>query len=40
MFEIVNLEVWTLTPVDTIDQAEKVELGRQFVFDHGNFVMD
>jgi hypothetical protein len=40
MFEIANLEVWTLTPVETLDQAEKVELGRQFVFDHGKFVMD
>ena len=40
MFEIANLEVWTLTPVESIDQAEKVELARQFVFDHGNFVMD
>jgi hypothetical protein len=39
-FEIANLEVWTLTPVETLDQAEKVELGRQFVFDHGSFVMD
>jgi hypothetical protein len=39
-FEIANLEVWTLTPVETMDQAEKVELGRQFVFDHGNFVME
>ena len=38
-FEIANMEVWTLTPVESLDQAEKVELGRHFVFDHGNFVL-
>ena len=39
MFEIANVEVWTLTPVETLDQAEKVEFGRHFVFDHGNFAL-
>ena len=39
-FEIANLEVWALTPVETIQQAEKLEFGRQFVFDHGNFTQD
>lgn len=39
-FEIANLEVWALTPVETIHQAEKLEFGRQFVFDHGNFTQD
>jgi hypothetical protein len=38
MFYITNLEVWTLTPVDSLDMAEKLELSRQFVFDHGNFL--
>ncbi|KAI2511377.1 hypothetical protein MHU86_2988 [Fragilaria crotonensis] len=33
-FEIANLEVWALTPVETIQQAEKLEFARQFVFDH------
>ena len=37
-FDIANMEVWTLTPVESLDQAEKVELGRHFVFDHGNFI--
>lgn len=40
MFEIANMEVWALTPVDNLEQAERLELGRQFVFDHGNFVLD
>mmetsp|Transcript_18941 Transcript_18941/g.31361 ORF Transcript_18941/g.31361 Transcript_18941/m.31361 type:complete len:487 (-) Transcript_18941:115-1575(-) len=39
-FEIANLEVWALTPVDNLPQAEKLELGRQFIFDHGNFAQD
>ena len=39
MFEIANIEVWTLTPVDNLEQAEKVELGRHFVFDQGNFAL-
>ena len=39
-FAIRNVEVWTLTPVDTLDQAEKVELGRRFIFEQGAFVQD
>lgn len=31
-FEVSNAEVWTLTPMPDIPQAEKLELGRQFVF--------
>lgn len=38
MFQIANLEVWTLTPVNQQDQAERLELSRQFVFDHGHFA--
>jgi len=38
MFEIVNVEVWTLTPVESVEQAQQLELGRQFLFDHGNFA--
>jgi hypothetical protein len=37
VFNITNIEVWTLTPVDALDVAEKLELGRQFIFDHGGF---
>lgn len=39
-YEIANVEVWTLTPVDTMDQAEKVELGRRFIFEQSNFIED
>ena len=39
-FQIANIEVWTMTPVDDVDQAENVELGRRFIFDHSNFVED
>jgi len=38
LFQIANIEVWTLTPVSSLDQAQQLELGRQFIFDHGNFV--
>ena len=38
MFEIANLEVWTLTPVNCHELAQRLELGRQFVFDHGHFA--
>jgi len=37
-FEIANLEVWTLTPVDSVEQAENLELGRRFIFDQTSFV--
>jgi len=36
-FDIFNMEVWTLTPMNDIDQAEKVEYGRRFIFDNSNF---
>ena len=39
VFEIANLEMWTLSPVDDMEQAQKIELGRQFIFDHGHFVI-
>mmetsp|Transcript_3770 Transcript_3770/g.6832 ORF Transcript_3770/g.6832 Transcript_3770/m.6832 type:complete len:524 (-) Transcript_3770:108-1679(-) len=38
VFDIANIEVWTLTPVENVNQAEQLELSRQFVFDHGNFL--
>ena len=38
VFEIANAEVWTLSPVEDLDQAVHLELTRQFVFDHGNFL--
>lgn len=37
VFNIANIEVWTLTPVDSLDEAGRLELGRQFIFDHGGF---
>jgi len=40
VFEVANVEVWTLSPVDDLEQAEKIELSRQFIFDHGNFVQE
>eukprot|EP00521_Asterionellopsis_glacialis_P016593 CAMPEP_0195292830 /NCGR_PEP_ID=MMETSP0707-20130614/10978_1 /TAXON_ID=33640 /ORGANISM="Asterionellopsis glacialis, Strain CCMP134" /LENGTH=467 /DNA_ID=CAMNT_0040353407 /DNA_START=21 /DNA_END=1424 /DNA_ORIENTATION=- len=40
VFEIANVEVWTMTPVDDEEQAELLEHGRMFLFDHGNFVQD
>jgi hypothetical protein len=30
--------VWTLTPVNCHELAQRLELGRQFVFDHGHFA--
>ena len=38
IFAVANIEVWTLTPVNSLDQAEKLEMGRQFIFDHGGFT--
>lgn len=38
VFDVANVEVWTLSPVDTLEQAIKLELGRQFVFHHGRFT--
>jgi hypothetical protein len=37
MFNIANIEVWTLTPVWYVEEAERLELSRQFLFDHGGF---
>jgi hypothetical protein len=37
VFNIANIEVWTLTPVLSVEEAERLELSRQFVFDHGGF---
>lgn len=31
LFEIINLELWTLTPCGTEDEAEKLELGKLFL---------
>ena len=38
VFEVANVEVWTLTPLEDEKQAETLEMSRQFVFDHGNFI--
>jgi len=37
-FEVANVEVWTLSPTEDLEQATNIELSRQFVFDHGNFL--
>jgi len=37
IFEVRNVEVWTMTPVVDVHTAEKLELGRQFIFEHGAF---
>lgn len=39
-FEIANVEVWTMSPCDNVEKAEHLELGRQFVFDHGNYLQE
>jgi hypothetical protein len=33
-FEIVNLEVWTMTPCNNIEEAEKLEMARLFLERH------
>lgn len=33
-FEIVNMEVWTLTPCAALEEAEKLELGMLFLQNH------
>ena len=35
-FEIVNLEVWTMTPCNTAEEAEKLEMGRLFLESNRN----
>ena len=34
LFEIVNLELWTLTPCHSLEDAEKLELGKLFLRRH------
>ena len=36
LFQIANLEVWTLTPCHTLNDAEKLELGLMFLQKHGD----
>jgi len=38
VFEVANMEVWTLSPTEDLEQATNLELSRQFVFDHGNVL--
>jgi len=33
-FEIMNLELWTLTPCDRLEDAEKLEIGKLFLEKH------
>lgn len=40
VFQIANVEVWMLTPANTVPQAKKLELGCQFICNHGNFVQE
>jgi TLD len=37
-FEIINLEVWTLTPAINLEQAEQVECGQLFFEEHSQFI--
>lgn len=37
MFKISNLEVWALTAAEDVQVAKRLESGRRFVFDQGNF---
>lgn len=39
VFNILNIEVWALTPVLSLEEAEKLELSRHFIFNHGNFAL-
>lgn len=36
LFEIMNLELWTLTPCYRLEDAEKLELGKLFLEEHTN----
>jgi hypothetical protein len=36
LFEIINVELWTLTPCLTLEEAEKLELGQLFLAENGN----
>ena len=36
IFQIANLEVWTLTPCSNVDEAEKLEMGLMFLQKHSN----
>ena len=38
LFEIINMELWTLTPCMTLEEAEKLELGRLFFEKHSRQV--
>ncbi|KAL3893275.1 MAG: hypothetical protein SGARI_008274, partial [Bacillariaceae sp.] len=31
LFEVINIELWTLTPCATVEEAEKLELGKLFL---------
>ena len=37
-FDVANVEVWTLSPTEDLEQATNIELSRQFVFDHGRLL--
>ena len=34
-FEVINLELWSLTPCTTVEEAEKLELSQLFLAEHG-----
>jgi len=38
IFEVANIEVWTLSPVNNVEQAEILESSRKFIFDNANFI--
>jgi TLD len=40
LFEVINLELWSLTPCITLQEAEKLELNQLFLNEHGHFTND
>lgn len=37
-FEIAAIEMWTMTPVTTLEEAQQLELARAFIFEHSAFI--
>jgi len=37
-FHVENVELWSLTPASTIEQAEKLEAAREFIYKHSKLI--
>jgi len=37
-FEVAAIEVWTMTPVSSLKEAQRLELARAFIFEHSAFI--